>query len=152
MPIGYELKTEGVSMIVNGKEFNLSTSTLLSRLAMDNGRITSMYQDEAGEYFIYVFEPRRDKIVRVDQAQANRIAEILNPDGDFDAARMHELADVGLFDEDDFDPTHLGQSVDDVLADIPEQLIDRHRELAAQHQMTFEAWLVQCLERATTTH
>jgi hypothetical protein len=38
MPIGYELKTEGVSMIVNGKEFNLSTSTLLSRLAMDNGR------------------------------------------------------------------------------------------------------------------
>ena len=154
MPIGYEIKTEGISTIVNGKEFNLATSKLLSSLKLRDGGITAMYQDDSGEYFIYQFEPRKDTIVRVDQTQASRVAEILNSDGEFNADEMNELVDAGVFQGRHFESLNSAQDPDDYddFADIPDHLVDRHREMAAQHHMTFNAWIIQCLERAATTN
>jgi hypothetical protein len=149
MPTGYELKTEGFSTVVNGKEFDLSKSRRLSSMQTSDGGVTAMYQDEGGEYFMYSFTPRKDGIIRVDQNQAVKIAAILNQDGKFDSERMHELVDAGIFTGKEFD-FGLGpdeEHDEDGVAGIPDALIDRHRELAAKHHMSLEDWLIQCLEQ-----
>jgi hypothetical protein len=135
MPTGFKLRTDGVSTVTSGKEFDFTKSKRISRIAMSEGAVNSMYQDPSGEYFLHLFKPQIDEIVRLDQEQANKLASIVSEDGTFPEGALEQ---AGIFPEEDIHDAFFG---------IPGDLADRLQDLADKQDLELDEFIIQSLER-----
>ena len=138
MSKSFKLCTECVSTVVGGKEFDLTESKRISRFKTPEGVVHSLYQDPSGEYFLHMFTPQLDQILRLNQDQASKLASVLNEDGTFSVSE-EALEQAGIC---------LDEDIDEECDGISDDLVNRLQELAEEQGMDFEDFFVQILERA----
>jgi hypothetical protein len=128
---------ECVSKVIDGKEYNIANSTLLSCHEMiGTGKINSVYLTKEGDHFLHIRNVEAaESIMPLRPEDARFMVEKVDGNGQFDSDELMESGELVEADEDE------------IFLTLPIELIERHKRFAEERQLFFDDWIAECLER-----